>query len=140
MVTSRECWYPLLCEASARQRDGFGSGWRPPKAAVWPDRVGVSPPSFDDEVGVFARGEHRPVAPRLTHRSGERFTVAMLPGRAWLHLPLLNVQHVLEPGLQVPGHDRWAVLRPNVGWSPVSQQQLGTPHDHVLESNPAGPH
>jgi hypothetical protein len=56
-LTGREFLYHLPCESSARKLDGFGGRWLTPKAAVWPDRVVVSPPSFDDDVGV---DPHRP--------------------------------------------------------------------------------
>ena len=53
-------------------------------AAVWPDSNIVNPPSFDDDVGdvgFFQRVEQLPVEQLITHLPGERFAVAILPGR-----------------------------------------------------------
>ena len=67
-MTSRECLYHLPCEPSARKLDDLGGGWLTPTAAVWPDRVIVHPPAFDDDVGFFPRVAQLPVEPLLTSR------------------------------------------------------------------------
>lgn len=50
-----------------------------PEAPVWPDRVVVNPPSFDDDLGFFQRVQQLTVEKRITHLPVERFAVAILP-------------------------------------------------------------
>ncbi len=47
---------------------------------MWPDRVVVNPPAFDDGLGLFQRVEQFPIEQLITHLPVERFAVAILPG------------------------------------------------------------
>src|SRR5262249_16246276 len=60
-LTSREFLYHLPCSSSARKLDSFGSGWLAPETAVRTERVVVSSPAFDDDLGFFQRVEQFPV-------------------------------------------------------------------------------
>lgn len=51
-----------------------------PKAAVWPNRVVVNPPSFDDDLGFFQHIEQFRVEKLIAYLPVERFTAAILIG------------------------------------------------------------
>jgi len=104
-----------------------------------PDCIEVTPPTFDDDLGLAQRVEDFAIEQFITQACVEALDVTIFPGTAWLDIGRLCTNRC-DPLLHSLGHKLRPVVRPNVARDAAQDEEIGQHVDHIdgleLAGNP----
>src|SRR5471030_547945 len=95
-----------------------------------PDCVEVSPPTFDDDLGLTQRVEYFAIEQFIAQASVEALDVTVFPWTAWLDIGRLcaNRRYPLPHGL---GHELRSIVGPDVARNAAQDEEIGQHIDDI---------
>jgi hypothetical protein len=101
---------------------------------VWPLRVVVPSPLFDDDLGLLQAVEYLPVQEFIAEPGIEALAIAVLPWRPWFYVSGLRT-NCLDPLSNRIGDELRSVVREDVSRNATDDEQVrqGINHIHRVE-------
>src|SRR5207342_2226776 len=97
------------------------------------DRIVVAPPLLDQHLGLVQRRELLACQQLVAELGVEALTVAILPWATGLNEERLHADPT-QPLAHVAGDELWPIVRANVLWWLVRDEQLGKAVEHIVGS------
>ena len=105
------------------------------QGTVWPDRVVVLPPPFDEHLGLKQRVKRFPFQQLVSQLPVEALYVAVLPRRTRLDKQSLHTNSP-QPLPDALGRELWAVVAADVVRHTLADEQVAQPLENVLARQP----
>ena len=97
---------------------------------MWPDRVVVSPPAFDDDLGLAQGVEDLAIEQLITQARIEALDVAVLPGTARCDVGGLCTYR-RDPLLHSLGHELWSIVGTDMVRHAAEDEEIGQQVDYI---------
>ena len=95
-----------------------------------PDCIEVTPPTFDDDLGLAQRVEDFAIEQFIAQACVEAFDVAVFPWTAWLDIGGLCADRC-DPLLHSLGHKLRSIVGPDVARNAAQDEEIGQHIDHI---------